>query len=109
MPSPTNTLSKLLRDHQAQLLADWIAQQQQSLASRRDLISDADLARQSGQFLELFIEAMESSDPERPHGAAWDTPPRDAERPGVSRARARVLTQRDGDVRVFAEAAGVRR
>ena len=73
MPSPTNTLSKLLREHQAQLLADWIAQQQQSLASRRDLISDADLTRQSGQFLELFIEAMESSDPVRPHGGAWDS------------------------------------
>jgi rsbT co-antagonist protein RsbR len=73
MPSPTNTLPKLLREHQAQLLADWIAQQQQSLASRRDLISDADLTRQSGQFLELFIEAMESSDPLRPHGGAWDS------------------------------------
>ena len=73
MPSPTNTLPKLLRDHQAQLLADWIVQQQQSLASRRDLISDADLTRQSGQFLALFIEAMESSDPGRPHGAAWDS------------------------------------
>ena len=88
MPSPTNTLPKLLRDQQAPLLADWIAQQQQSLASRRDLISDADLARQSGQFLDAFIDAMESSDPARPHGAAWDRLHELLNDLAVSRARA---------------------
>ena len=72
MASPTSALPKLLRDQQAQLLREWIGLQQQSLASRRDLISDADLSKQSEQFLEGFIEALESGDPARPHGAVWD-------------------------------------
>ena len=72
MPSPTSALPKLLRDQQTQLLRDWTGLQQQSLASRRDLITDAELTKQSGQFLEAFIEALESGDPERPHGPVWN-------------------------------------
>jgi rsbT co-antagonist protein RsbR len=72
MSSSTTVLPKLLRDHKAQVLREWLGLQQQSLASRRDLIADADLAKQSEQFLEAFIEAIESTDPARPHGAAWE-------------------------------------
>ena len=72
MPDATNALPKLLRDQQQGVLKEWIALQLQSLATRRDLITDAEIAKQSEQFLDAFIEAMESGDAARPHGPAWD-------------------------------------
>ena len=65
-------LPKLLRQHQSEVLADWISRQMASLATRRDLISDADLRRQSQEFLDAFIGAIEAGDPERATGPAWD-------------------------------------
>ena len=88
MPSSTNALPKLLRDHQQSVLKEWVAYQLQSLASRRDLISDVDLSRQSGQFLDAFIEAMETSDGARAHGPAWDRLHQILNDLSVSRARA---------------------
>jgi len=70
MSTPTTALPKLLRDHQPQVLKEWKGHQQQSLATRRDLISDADLARQSERFLQAFTEALESGDSGQ--GAAWE-------------------------------------
>jgi rsbT co-antagonist protein RsbR len=68
----SSTLSNLLRKHQTQVVNDWMSRQLQSLATRRDLLSEADLASESRQFLDTFTSALESSDPERPAGAAWD-------------------------------------
>ena len=72
MPSSTSTTPQLIRQHQSALLADWIARQMQSLATRRDLIPDADLRRESEQFLDAYTTAIESSDSDRVHGPAWD-------------------------------------
>ena len=88
MPSPTSALPKLLRDQQQAVLKEWTAYQLQSLASRRDLISDADLSRQSEQFLDAFIEAMESGDGSRGHGPAWERLHELLKDLSVSRARA---------------------
>ena len=66
------TLPQLLRKNQAAVLGDWTQRQMQSLSSRRDLISEGDLRRESQQFLEAFTEALESGDPDRPSGPAWD-------------------------------------
>ena len=88
MSSPTNALPKLLRDQQQAVLKEWTAYQLQSLASRRDLISDADLSRQSEQFLDAFIEAMESGDGSRGHGPAWERLHELLKDLSVSRARA---------------------
>ena len=71
MSSPSSTLPALLRQHQPQVLNEWMSLQAQSLASRRDLISDADLSRQSKEFLDALTQAIESGDPERPTGAGW--------------------------------------
>ena len=71
MSSPTS-FATILRNNQRQILTDWNARQLQTLSSRRDLISDADLARESQQFLDAFVSAVESGDPERPSGPAWD-------------------------------------
>jgi rsbT co-antagonist protein RsbR len=87
MATTNNALPQLLRQHQRQVLADWTARQQQSLASRRDLISDGDLARESDQFLAAFTTALESGDPERPSGPAWDR--LDEMLSGLATARAR--------------------
>ena len=72
MASTVSPLPGLLRQHQTQVLSDWSARQLQSLASRRDLISDAELSRESKEFLEAFTQAMESGDHERAVGPAWD-------------------------------------
>jgi rsbT co-antagonist protein RsbR len=68
----STTLSQLLRDQQSQVLSDWMSRQLQSLSTRRDLLSEVDLAAESAQFLETLTGALESSDPERPVGEAWD-------------------------------------
>ena len=68
----SNTLSQLLRSHQDQLLTDWVSRQLQSLSTRRDLLSESDLSEESRRFLEVFTAAVESSDPERAVGPAWE-------------------------------------
>ena len=88
MPSPTSTLPKLLRDQQEVVLKEWTALQLQSLATRRDLISDAELGKQSEQFLEAFIDAMESTDAMHQHGPAWERLHELLNHLALSRARA---------------------
>ena len=87
MPSPASTLPRLLREHQAEVLNDWISRQEQSLATRRDLISDAELSRDSSQFLDAFTQALESGDPERQTGAPWERLHEMLKNLSVSRAR----------------------
>ena len=73
MASPASTLPRLLRDNQSEVLKDWTARQAQSLSVRRDLISDADLSRESTQFLDAFTQALEGAgDHERQTGASWE-------------------------------------
>jgi rsbT co-antagonist protein RsbR len=72
MASLASPLPRLLREHQAEILNDWMSRQAQSSATRRDLISDAELSRDSSQFLEALTHALESGDPERQTGAAWE-------------------------------------
>jgi len=54
------TLAASLRRDQDQLLAEWTERLMGSLASRRDLISDAELQRQAREFLGAFTAALES-------------------------------------------------
>jgi rsbT co-antagonist protein RsbR len=84
----STVLPKLLRQHQAELLGDWISRQTASLASRRDLVSDADLRRDSQEFLEAFVAAIESGDPERAAGPAWERVTGMLQALSIARARA---------------------
>jgi rsbT co-antagonist protein RsbR len=86
MKSSAN-LPQLLRKHQEDLLSEWITHQLASLASRRDLISDVDLRRQSEQFLEAYIDLVESAPTDRPSGPAWDQCREILSQLSVSRAR----------------------
>jgi rsbT co-antagonist protein RsbR len=72
MPASTTTLPQLLRTNQKAVLADWMTRQLASLATRRDLISEADLRRESEEFMDALIAALESGNADRPSGPAWD-------------------------------------
>src|SRR4051812_7806692 len=78
-------IPELLRQHQQALLADWITRQLASGGTRRDLINEAELQRQSRDFLTSFTKAAEYGFDDI-HGAHW-TPVRDV-LTGISRSRA---------------------
>ena len=50
-------LPDILRRHEAEILAEWLGQQQSGLGRRRDLLSDRDLESQSREFLGLLRDA----------------------------------------------------
>jgi rsbT co-antagonist protein RsbR len=54
-------LSILVRAHQQDVLSEWVALQLQSNTTRRDLINDTELRRQSADFLDAFARALEES------------------------------------------------
>jgi rsbT co-antagonist protein RsbR len=56
----TSRLNELLRSHESEVLAEWMSAQLRDVASRRDLINEAELHRQSRDFLSGFIRALES-------------------------------------------------
>src|SRR3954454_20583370 len=68
----SSTLPELLRARESEILTGWLAKQAQSLVSRPDLISEAELRAESREFLPAFIRAAESGDPDLRHGA-WST------------------------------------
>ena len=81
------SLSGLVRAHQSELLRGWMDLQLQSVASRRDLISEAELRQQSLEFLDGFTAALESPDAQNVAAGAWK-PVRDfLKRVSLSRAR----------------------
>jgi rsbT co-antagonist protein RsbR len=55
----TSRIPEILRKHESALLTDWMREQQESLARRRDLLSDRELEAQSREFLGLFRAAAE--------------------------------------------------
>ena len=55
-------IPEILKRDEAQILTDWMRQQQESVGRRRDLLSDRDLERQSRDFLHLLREATERGD-----------------------------------------------
>jgi rsbT co-antagonist protein RsbR len=78
-------LGEILRQHQQEILSDWMQLQLESAASRRELISDSELRQQSRDFLSAFAIAVSSGD--RVEGPAW-TPVREV-LSRVSETRAR--------------------
>jgi rsbT co-antagonist protein RsbR len=65
-------LPALLKTHEKQILADdWMARQKESLTSRRDLMSDSELERQSREFLTAFVKAAEAGGAFDVRGPSW--------------------------------------
>ena len=74
MPARTgNILSELLRTNEAQVLDDWLRHQNAGTARRADLISEADLRRESVEFLSAFRHGTDSGELQTIDGAAWSS------------------------------------
>jgi len=61
----------LIRKHEPQILAEWIALLLQSAAMRRDLIKDEDLRKQSKGFLAAFVHAAEVDGIDDVRSSGW--------------------------------------
>ena len=53
-------IPEILRKHDSEILRDWLRLQQESVARRRDLISDQELQAQSQEFLGLLQTAVQT-------------------------------------------------
>jgi rsbT co-antagonist protein RsbR len=82
----TNTLSEILKDEK-QLLDSWVRLQLSSRTRRADLINEAELRRESAEFLAAARQGIDSGDMENVDGLAW-TSAREL-LAAVSRSRAR--------------------
>lgn len=86
-PSSHERLPEILQAHENELLIEWTTVQRAGLASRRDLISEQELQRQSREFLSAFIRAAAASGIDEPGATGW-APVRDVlDRLSESRAR----------------------
>ena len=54
----SSKLPDIVRRHEAEILTDWMRQQQEGTGRRRELISDRDLETQSREFLGLVRDAV---------------------------------------------------
>jgi len=71
MPSTRTTrLPEIVRTHEQAILTDWMARQLESIATRRDLMNEAELQRQSHDFLAGFARAAETGIQDL-HSPAW--------------------------------------
>lgn len=74
MDNPTkNRVLDLLTQHESEILTDWLREQKTSIGRREDLITDAELARESADFLRLMRQALQASPARQMSGTEWDT------------------------------------
>ena len=52
-------LPEIVKAHEREILTDWTARQLESSAMRRDLMNEAELQRQSQEFLTAFVKATD--------------------------------------------------
>ena len=72
-PAGQSRIAEVIDHHEKELLAGWIDCQLQSVASRRDLIDEAELRDQSRAFLRALRDAMASGSDDIESGAPWAT------------------------------------
>jgi rsbT co-antagonist protein RsbR len=71
-PERKNRIAEIMAHHEKELLGSWMEQQLKSVASRRDLVNEAELREQSRQFLKLAREAAAAGgNVEDIDSAAW--------------------------------------
>jgi rsbT co-antagonist protein RsbR len=80
-------LPEILKSHEQSILQDWMQQQVESTVTRRDLMSEAELQRQSRDFLNVFAAASESGRLDDVHGMTWAPVREMLSRVSASRAR----------------------
>jgi rsbT co-antagonist protein RsbR len=85
-PERSTRIPEILRKHESEILTDWMREQMESIARRRDLISDQELQTQAREFLGLLATAVQNGGFEEvTRGQDW-APVRDM-LAGVSRSR----------------------
>src|SRR5262245_28180491 len=67
----TALLVEILRRDQHALLQEWVRLQLDRAATRRDLMSEAELREQSHQFLSAMLAARSSGEPFQPSSPTW--------------------------------------
>src|SRR5580765_5614376 len=54
-------LGEIVREHEQEILSEWMARQQSSIGARRDLMNESELQRQSHEFLNGFVNGAAGS------------------------------------------------
>lgn len=67
----TGKLLDILKHHERELLAEWVAQQLSTIGPQRDLLSERELHQQSRQFLAAFSQAVHSGNLDDIMTPAW--------------------------------------
>jgi rsbT co-antagonist protein RsbR len=70
-PQQPTRIPEILKEHESELLNDWVREQTRVLTSQRGRMSDADLREQSREFLSLFRQAAQQGDLSNVNDAAW--------------------------------------
>ena len=83
----TNRIAQLLRDHESEILAEWVGEQTKEVAGQRGRIADSELREQSREFLGLLRQASSADGVSNPNDPAWQKVT--AMLSGLSQSRAR--------------------
>jgi rsbT co-antagonist protein RsbR len=54
-------LGEIVREHEQEILSEWMARQQSSISARRDLMNESELQRQAHEFLNGFVNGAAGS------------------------------------------------
>lgn len=68
-PKNTTRLAEFLEQHEAEILAEWVADQLKSI--RRELISEGELRTQSRDFLQALVAAVQAGGAEDIRSESW--------------------------------------
>ncbi|HEX7797255.1 MAG TPA: STAS domain-containing protein [Vicinamibacterales bacterium] len=63
-------IAGIVREHEDEILVDWMNRQKESISTRRDLMNEPELQRQSRQFLNAFVGGVDASTDDI-HAPAW--------------------------------------
>lgn len=66
----TSRVAEIVREHEPEILADWLTRQKESISTRRDLMNESELQRQSREFLTAFISGAEG-ETANIHASSW--------------------------------------
>jgi rsbT co-antagonist protein RsbR len=70
-PQRPTRIPEILKEHETDLLNEWVREQTKVLTSQRGRMSDADLREQSREFLSLFQQAARQGDLSNVNDPAW--------------------------------------
>src|SRR5262245_49931523 len=70
-PKANSNLGRILNEHETEILNDWTNLQRGAVTRRSDLINDADLHRQSKEFLSAFRQCVDSGNVDDIHASNW--------------------------------------